>query len=301
MYKTYPAFLTACVLLWSGPARVRAQVIDHSGGFADHSDITLNGSASIVGSVAQLTPPTFYQAGTLFSNDRVGITRFSNTFTFQLHDPAESDGITFIIQGNASTVLGGTGGGLGYGPDPVYGGSSIPNSAAVKFDLYNNQGEGNDSTGLFTDGHQPTVGLTPPDVSIDLTDTGIDLHSGHIFQVDMTYDGTTLAVTILDTQTLALASQSYAVDIPAFVGSNDAFVGFGGGTGAMIATQDILTWQFTPAAYTTFVRARPLCHLHGRHRQSVLRAGDAGQLWNQGQLRAGRAARERRPGPLLSR
>ena len=252
--------------------------------------------------MAQLTPPTFYQAGTLFSNDRVGITRFSNTFTFQLHDPAESDGITFIIQGNASTAMGGTGGGLGYGPDPVYGGSSIPNSAAVKFDLYNNQGEGNDSTGLFTDGHQPTVGLTPPDVSIDLTDTGIDLHSGHIFQVDMTYDGTTLAVTILDTQTLALASQSYAVDIPAFVGSNDAFVGFGGGTGAYDRHPGHFDVAIHPCGVHNLRLARPLCHLHGRHRQSVLRAGDAGQLWNQGQLRAGRAAaRERRPGPLLSR
>ena len=232
MYKTYPVFLTACVLLWPGTAPVRAQgIIDHSGGFADHSDITLNGSASIVGSVARLTPPDFSQAGTIFSNDRVGITRFSNTFTFQLHDPAEADGIAFIIQGNASTALGSTGGGLGYAYDGSSIGPVITHSVAVKFDLYDNQGEGVNSTGLFTNGHPPTVGLTPPDVSIDLTDTGIDLHSEHIFQVDMTYDGTTLAVTILDTQTLALASQSYAIDIPAFVGSNDAFVGFSGGTG----------------------------------------------------------------------
>ena len=38
---------------------------------------------------------------------------------------------------------------------------------AVKFDLYSNQGEGNDSTGLFTDGAAPTnVG------SINLSSTG---------------------------------------------------------------------------------------------------------------------------------
>jgi hypothetical protein len=252
VYKAKQAFLTACVLLLTGPALVRAQVIDHSGGFANQSDLTLNGGASIVGSVARLTPPDLFQAGTIFSNERVDITKFSNTFTFQIHDPAEADGITFIIQGNAPTALGGTGGGLGYATDGSGTGPVITQSVAIKFDLYDNQGEGINSTGLFTDGHPPTVGMTPPDESIDLTDTGIDLHSEDIFRVNMTYDGTTLTVTILDTQTLASASQSYAIDIPSFAGGKDAFVGFSGGTGALIATQDILTWLFTPSVATTF-------------------------------------------------
>jgi hypothetical protein len=43
----------------------------------------------------------------------------------------------------------------------------IPNSVGIKFDLYNNQGEGVDSTGLYTDGAAPTnVG------SIDLNGNG---------------------------------------------------------------------------------------------------------------------------------
>ena len=57
---------------------------------------------------------------------------------------------------------------------------------AVKFDLFSNAGEGNDSTGLYTNGASPTTPF------VDLTNTGINLHSGHTFNVHMTYDGATL-------------------------------------------------------------------------------------------------------------
>ena len=56
----------------------------------------------------------------------------------------------------------------------------IPNSVAVKFDLFSNNGEGNDSTGLYTDGAAPTNAG-----SINLTSTGINLHSGDPFDVMM--------------------------------------------------------------------------------------------------------------------
>src|SRR5205085_9413925 len=110
-------------------------------------------------------------------------------------------------------------------------------------DLYNNQGEGVDSTGLYSNGAAPTnIG------SIDLTTTGIDLHSGHLFQVNATYDGTTLTVVITDTQTHASATQTYSINITGTVGGANAFVGFTGGTGGLTATQDIVTWTFSPNA-----------------------------------------------------
>ena len=64
----------------------------------------------------------------------------------------------------------------------------------------------------------------------------------------MTYDGTTLNVTITDTVTQATASQSYAVNIPSLVGGNTAYVGFTGGTGDLTAVQKILNWTYTPAS-----------------------------------------------------
>jgi hypothetical protein len=90
-----------------------------------------------------------------------------------------------MIQGNNTAALGPGGGGLGYGPD-LAGGSaanSILKSVAVKFDLYSNSGETANSTGSYTNGASPT---TP---YVDLTSSGIDLHSGHVFNVHMTYDG----------------------------------------------------------------------------------------------------------------
>ena len=133
-----------------------------------------------------------------------------------------ADGFTFTIQGQYPDALGASGGALGYGPDPNCGApAGIGQSVAIKFDLYDNNGEGNDSTGLFLDGAEPfDIG------SIDLSSTGIDLHNGDLFQTTMNYDGTTLTVTILDTQTQATATQSYQVDIPATVGGPAAYVGF---------------------------------------------------------------------------
>ena len=66
------------------------------------------------------------------------------------------------------------------------------NSVAVKFDLYNNNGEGVDSTGLYTNGAWPT---TP---AVDMTASGVNLHSGDPFHVHISYDGTNLTMTITD-------------------------------------------------------------------------------------------------------
>src|SRR5262249_50960176 len=182
--------------------------------------------------------------GSVFSTSPVDITRFTTQFTFQLSaGTGTADGFTFTVQNNAPTALGASGGGLGYGTDGTNPGNTIGKSVAVKFDLYSNKGEGVNSTGLFTNGTSPT---NPG--SIDLTPSGLDLHSGHVFQVTMNYDGATLSVTLKDTQTGTSATQNYAVNIPGTVGGTTSYVGFTGGTGGLTATQDILTWTFAPNA-----------------------------------------------------
>src|SRR5207248_2146684 len=84
--------------------------------------------------------------------------------------------------------------------------------------------------------------------SIDLAPTGIDLHGGDVLRADLDYDGSHLRVTLTDTVTNATATQDYAVNIPAIVGANSAYVGFTGGTGGLAAVQDILTWVYAPGA-----------------------------------------------------
>ena len=205
--------------------------------------LTYNGSAASNGSSAQLTDGGAYEAGSVFTSTPLDINAFQTQFTFQLNsDPYSGDGFTFTLQGVGPTALGLSGGGLGYGPDNTAESGGIAQSVAIKFDLDNNQGEGNDSTGLYIDGAAPT---TP---AIDLSSSGIDLHNGDVFRVNMTYDGTTLTVVITDTNTGAKATQSYTIDIPDTVGGDTAYVGFTGGTGGDTATQNILTWTFGESA-----------------------------------------------------
>jgi fibronectin type 3 domain-containing protein len=222
-------------------------ILDFSNGFANSSSLlTFNGTAKVNGTALQLTDGGTNEAGSAFSTNVVDVTMFTSQFTFQLTSGSSTaDGFTFTIQGVANTALGPSGGGLGYGPDHTGGTGGIGSSVAVKFDLYNNQGEGVDSTGLYTDGAAPTnVG------SIDLSGTGIDLHSGDKFRVSMSYDGTTLTVTETDTVTSKAATQSYTINISSTVGNNTAYVGFTAGTGGLTATQDILTWTYSPTSTT---------------------------------------------------
>jgi hypothetical protein len=112
---------------------------------------------------------------------------------------------------------------------------------AIKFDLHNDSGEGPDSTGLYVNGAMPN---TP---AIDLTGTGIDLHSGHPFQAKVVYDyaATSLSLTLTDAITLATWSHSFTVDIPKTIGATTAYIGFTGATGFDVAVQQILNWTFT--------------------------------------------------------
>src|SRR5262249_3610745 len=157
----------------------------------------------------------------------VDITKFNSQFTFQLTAGANTaDGFTFTIQGVGPTALGSSGGGLGYGPNGIVNGAQTGKSVAIKFDLFGNAGEGADSTGLYTNGANPTnVG------SIDLTGSGIALRSGDPIKVNLSYDGTTLTVLLTDTVTKKTATQSYTVNIPNFVAGGAAYVGFTGSTG----------------------------------------------------------------------
>jgi hypothetical protein len=223
----------------------------------DHVTITGNAATTLPPSVLEVTDGGFGEGGGAFLNNRVGVQTFNTNFTFQITPGTipTADGMAFVIQGVGPTALGGAGGGLGYGADFIGGPAGITRSLAIKFDLFDNSGEGVNSTGIFTDGRSPTLrqpGLSAgfPDKSVNLNGTGIDLHSGHPFRVALAYDGTTLTETITDTVTNATFTTSYVVDIPGLLGSDLGYVGFTGGTGGLTAVQDILAWTYT----TTFQR-----------------------------------------------
>jgi len=214
--------------------------INFGSGFASFAGLKLNGFANNSDdSRLQLTTGGTNEAASAFYLQPINIQAFTTDFTFQLSN-AVADGFTFTIQGSSVNALGPAGGGLGYGPGTTTGTGGIPKSIAVKFDFYNNAGEGADSTGLYTNGASPTVPST------DMTASGVNLRSGDVMNVHMTYDGTTLTWTITDPTSGKTFTTSVAVNIPSIVGGNTAWVGFTAGTGGLTATQDILFWTYTP-------------------------------------------------------
>jgi hypothetical protein len=217
--------------------------INFGGGFAGGGMI-FNGSTALDGTRLRLTDGGTVEAASAWYSSPVSVSSFTSDFSFQVTPGTTptADGFAFVIQGNNTTVIGPTGGGLGYGSDMagVLAANAIPNSVAIKFDLYSNSGEGDNSTGLYTNGASPT---TP---YVDLTTTGIDLHSGHVFNVHMAYDGTTLAMTITDTVTAGTFKQSWPINLSTTIGSSTAYFGFSGGTGGLTAIQEIINWTYTP-------------------------------------------------------
>ena len=165
------------ILSWSyNPVAISG--LTFSNGFAaSGSQLTLNGGAAFNGSRLRLTDGNANEARSAFYSIPVNVRQFSTGFDFQLTNP-NADGFTFTIQENSPKALGGAGGSSGY--------SGIPASIAVKFDLYSNEGESPDSTGLFTNGPGRFFPIsTSPR-------TGVNLHSGDIFNAQLTYAGTTL-------------------------------------------------------------------------------------------------------------
>ena len=220
--------------------------INFASGFPSATGLQLNGKSKVSSSnFLELTDGGDYEASSAFWTTPVNIQTFTTNFTFQLSS-ATADGFTFTIQNAGLTALGAYGGGLGYGADPNNGPTaSIGKSVAVKFDIYSNSGEGNDSTGVFTDG------ATPTNPAVSLTSSGIVLSSGDTIAAQLTYNGTTLTLNLTDTVTNKTFTQAFTVNIPSTVGANTAYVGFTGGTGGASAIQNIKTWTFTSSTEQT--------------------------------------------------
>jgi len=222
--------------------------ISFGGGFTSSAGLQFNGGSSLNGTRLRITDDGMNEARSAFWTTPVNVQSFTTDFTFQQArgTNAIGDGFAFVLQNSGATAVGPYGGGLGYGPDlPTATGGGIPNSIAIKFDLYNNAGEGLDSIGLYSNGASPTM------PAIDLTNTGIDLQSGHVFSVHITYDGTNLVMALTDTTNSVAFTQSWPINIASTIGSNTAYAGFTGGTGGATAIQDIITWTYSAASVKT--------------------------------------------------
>jgi glucose/arabinose dehydrogenase len=213
--------------------------------FANVSQLQLNGNASATSNVLRLTPAAQNQAGSAFYKDVLTLdanTSFQTQFQFRLSGGQGSggaDGFTFMLQDTfaGSSILGGNGGGLGYG-------GTGAKSLAIKFDTYDN-GAADPS-----DNYIAIVRDGAVDVNLASVGTALDLNNASPLNAWVDYNGTTdrLEIFLANTPTkpgTPLLAQT--LDLTAILG-NSAYVGFSGGTGGLFNNQDIENWRFTTNA-----------------------------------------------------
>jgi hypothetical protein len=220
---------TAAYVIQSG-----GMTINFGSGFSSTTGLQLNGSAVASNDTRlQLTDGGLSEAGSVWWNTPINIQAFTTTFQFQLSN-AQGNGFTFTIQNAGATALGGDSAGLGY--------QDILKSVAVKFNFYNYNGEGSDSTGIYTNGQAPVL------PTVDISPSGIQLGSGDSIQATVSYTGLTLTLQLFDLVTNKTFTYSQAINIPQIVGANTAYVGFTGGTGGLSSSQKLISWAYSTQA-----------------------------------------------------
>jgi hypothetical protein len=212
---------------------------------------TLNGSATMeIPSEGvyrlRLTPNQIAQAGSAFLSKpimfHVGNT-FSYNFQFQMTDPSfqASDGMTFVLQTEGPTAVGGNGGCLGYSGTPLASNcppstTGITPSVAVEFDDFENSPyDINDNhVAILTDGLlNDTDPQTPYGVTNCQPTGGFGcMNNGDVWTVWIDYDGTSLHVALADDSDIRPPNLiDYVIDIPSILGKSSAYIGFTAGTG----------------------------------------------------------------------
>jgi hypothetical protein len=201
-----------------------------------------------------------FEVGSAWYVAPVSVANFTTNFTLQFtgsnSNGAYGLGTLFCIQNQPAATatpaqfsyvsggpltIGNGSSALGYGPPtsaaagPTGG---IANSVAIKFDLSHN------STGLYTNGALPT---SAGEVAV----TGVNLSAGNPLAVALSYNGTTLSMTITDTVTHGTFSNNWTVNIPTVVGGSTAYVGFTAATSYWWANQDIQAWTYSTSSGST--------------------------------------------------
>jgi hypothetical protein len=208
--------------------------------FNNHTGLVTNGNATFTGTptAMQLTDGGGSEAGSVWYSTPVFAGSFDTSFVLQDLPPFNlggADSLSFVMQADprGTAALGAGGGGGGY--------QGIAKSIAVKFDIWTNNTHV-PTTGLFFNGQSPATSDQNPQGSQDIALPDDILRSGDPLVVHLTYNGTTLTETVLDTNTLAMFSHIYTVNLAQFLGYGPALVGFTAGTGGATATQKILRW-----------------------------------------------------------
>ena len=240
--------------------------------FASTTGLQLNGSATTATNGGQQvlrlsTDGSGYQSGSAWSTTQQSVANgFTSVFQFRIaHSAANgagpADGFAFVVQnsfysceGPPLCALGDVGGYIGYDFD---------NNVAIEFDTYQNGWDPNANhvavqscgTGFNTPDHTTSCLLGIAAMP------GVALADGNVHTVVLQYDpGSegpgTLSIFIdnVGTPVLTVPLQLDTLlnlNFDEGNGTQTAYVGFTGATGAFTENNDILSWTFTPGGTTT--------------------------------------------------
>jgi hypothetical protein len=188
------------------------------------------GRASIDSNKLSLTVGQGSTAASAFYDYPMYIGAFSASFTYQAAPTNGADGMAFCLQNDpgGAMALGGGGGRLGY--------SGISPSAAILFNIYAPNTVG---LALGTNGAVPGAGGYGVALPVSIA-------GGNPIGVAMRYSGSALRLTLTDSITAASFSTNIAVNFPAILGTNTAFVGFTGADGGISSTQNVTDFTYIP-------------------------------------------------------
>lgn len=245
-YLLLPLAVAVAAAAYAVPAS--ANVLVNFPDFSSTAGLTLVGDTATTttgdGAVLRIVPATTSQAGAAYSTVPVtlgGGDTFSTQFQFRFTNPGgidPADGITFVLAQSASG-LGEAGGGLGY--------AGVGNSVAIEFDTFDNAEGSDNHVGIDRDGAlDDTPRVTPYGVaSCGFSAAAGCMSNGDKWTVNIGYDGANLTVTVQDGSSAPdTVISSLPIDIASLLGTDTAFVGFTGSTGAGFENEDILNWRF---------------------------------------------------------
>jgi fibronectin-binding autotransporter adhesin len=199
-------------------------------------------SNPINNNVLLLTDGAGNEARAAYSNTlqpiALGSNGFSASYTYAPSSPnlaSAADGAVFVLQVDARglNAIGGTGGGFAYTSEN---GTAVQPSVAIALNIYGGHVIG---TNLLTNGN--------PNGDTYLPVTPVNLKSGNPIDVSLVYNpvAQTITETLNEENTFNTFTHVYSTgDLAAAIGSNDVYVGFGGGTGEFASTQTISNFKY---------------------------------------------------------
>ena len=223
--------------------------------FNNTNGLTLNGTATVVGTSVRLTQNAPGEVGTFFTSQRLGVVQgFDTIFDFTINPSSpgnHADGMTFVVHGDVSiadTLLGSSGGPLSYA-------GTLSNALVIEIDTWNN-GNANDTsnneisihangTAILSQNESQSLGNITP--AVTLADASL-----HTLRVE--YIPGTLNV-YLDNLATPLLTVPYdfatggtylgGAAVPGLnLPDGTAWVGFTGTTGGVTQEASVDTWTW---------------------------------------------------------